>query len=103
MNPLKSLRSILLIFVTALLLIPLLPAVRAEAQDNSLPGQFAYIESGARLYLVRGNVDEPILLVQSGSENNIYHPHFSHDGRYLAYCMTPLQIRIFPISSTWIP
>ncbi len=89
MIPLKPLRSILIVIVAVLLVSSLRPVARAAAREGQpLPGQFAYVENGKRLYLVRGNVDEPILLVQAGDENNLFNPHFSRDGRYLAFCLT---------------
>jgi Tol biopolymer transport system component/TolA-binding protein len=88
MNPLKLLRSILVAFVAVLLVSHSIPGNRAGAQEGeSPPGQFVYVESGSRLYLVRGNVDEPILLVQVGGNTTLSSPHFSQDGRGLAFCI----------------
>jgi Tol biopolymer transport system component/TolA-binding protein len=89
MHAWKPLRSPLIVLVAVLLLSSLSPMGRAAAQEGqSLPGQFAYVESGTRLYLVRGDVSRPILLVEAGGDRSVYNPRFSHDGRYLAFCLT---------------
>jgi Tol biopolymer transport system component len=88
MDPLKLLQNILIVFVAVLIISLPVPTNRAKAQeDGSLPGQFVYVESGSRLFLVRGNVDEPILLMQAGKDTALSSPHFSKDGRYLAFCL----------------
>ncbi|HJS20202.1 MAG TPA: hypothetical protein VJ785_15755 [Anaerolineales bacterium] len=84
MNPLRS-RSILLVVLAVSLSLAVRKAAAAQ-EASSLPGQFAYVDSGTRLFLVRGNVDEPILLVQTTQGTSVGYPHFSRDGRYLAYC-----------------
>ena len=64
----------------------------ALAQEAlSLPGQFVYVEDGSRLFLVRGEVDEPLLLLQAPLETRLSNPHFSPDGRTLAYCLLDPQ------------
>ena len=60
-------------------------------EDVPLPGQFVYVEDGSRLFLVRGDVEEPLLLVQAPQDARLSNPHFSADGRYLAYCLQDLQ------------
>jgi Tol biopolymer transport system component len=60
-------------------------------EDVPLPGQFVYVEDGSRLFLVRGDLEEPLLLVQAPQEARLSNPHFSADGRYLAFCLLDPQ------------
>ena len=84
MNTLKPLRSIL-VFLSTLLALLSGSAEHAAAQaEPSLPGQFAYVENSTRLFLVRGNVGEAVLLLQADNDKSIASPGFSRAGRYLA-------------------
>lgn len=86
MKALIYLRSSLFLFVLATSL--LVPVRGADAQAAApLPGQFVYVEDGARLYLVRGDVNAPVLLVQTEAGFVVENPRFSRNGRYLAYCI----------------
>ncbi|HEX2990270.1 MAG TPA: hypothetical protein VHO49_06305 [Anaerolineales bacterium] len=86
----KFLRSFLLLLLLAGFWFA--PGGDALAQEGlSLPGQFAYVEDGSRLFLVRGEVDEPLLLLQAPLETRLSNPHFSPDGRTLAYCLLDPQ------------
>jgi Tol biopolymer transport system component len=85
----KLLRSSPVLLVLLLVVCLSVPGGYAAAAQEvpSLPGQFAYVESGSRLYLVRGNVNEAVLLVQTSQGSTVANPRFSRDGRYLAYCI----------------
>ena len=97
MNAMKSLRHWSVFGAIFLLMGSLAPPGRVTAQEApSLPGQFAYVESGTRLYLVRGNVEEPALLVQAPQGLHIQNPHFSRDGRFMAYCMHDPSVEDVP-------
>ena len=88
MNILKSLRSSIAVLAVALSVCMSIPVGRGMAQQvPSLPGQFVYVMDGTKLYLVRGKIDEPVLLVQGESGATLAHPRFSSDGRFLAYCV----------------
>lgn len=67
------------------------PTVQVGAQEtDSLPGQFTYVKDGRQLILVRGNVDEPLLLMETEPGEEVANPHFSRDGRSLVFCvLTP--------------
>jgi Tol biopolymer transport system component len=71
----------------------LLPVKNSDAAQQTplLPGQFAYVEGGDRLFLVHGAVDQAVLLTQASQEFAVSSPQFSRDGRFLAYCLQDLQ------------
>ena len=89
MTTFQFLRRLLIILVGTLVICLTTTGgnVRAAQDVPSLPGQFAYVEGGSRLMLVRGNVNEPVLLVQTAHGSSVSNPRFSQNGRYMAYCI----------------
>ena len=59
--------------------------VRAQSA-GPLPGQFVYVDDTNNLNMVRGDLSRPIKISQMPYGYSASSPHFSRDGRYLAYC-----------------